>query len=250
MGFSRTPSAGAGVLIPLTICRTHGPTTLKLYRAFLIQVPLAILAITSVSLALHLPKLDQSNFSAKLKRVDFAGAVTLILTVFLLLFGLDRGGNISWRDQLTLLSLGGFLFFFILFGIVEMRLASEPFAPKRIIFNQSLIASYLVNFFGVGAAMNMIFQVSLYLQAVQGKTASAAGGWLVLSVVGGLFGSLSGGLTIQATGKYYLVTVFEYAIQFLGAVVVFLMTGVVMYSGIGIGIGELFVGLRHLQNQD
>ncbi|KAF8068049.1 member of the major facilitator superfamily [Lyophyllum atratum] len=206
--------------------------------AFLIQVPMAILAIISVSLTLHLPKRDTSDFSTKLKRVDFAGSLTLILTIFLLLFGLDRGGNISWTDTLTRLSLGGSILFLILFGIIEMKVASEPFAPKRIIFNQSLIAGYLVNFFGIASAMCMIFHISLYLQAVQGKTASGAGLWLVLSVVGGLTGSLSGGLTIQATGKFYLITVAGYATQFMGAGLVTLSTGVLVHSVIMLGVGS------------
>jgi hypothetical protein len=33
---------------------------------------------------------------AKYKRVDWAGAINLVLTVLLLLFALDRGGNVSW----------------------------------------------------------------------------------------------------------------------------------------------------------
>ncbi|RDB17436.1 Vacuolar membrane amino acid uptake transporter fnx2 [Hypsizygus marmoreus] len=205
--------------------------------AFLIQVPIALFAIVSVSLALRLPKQVSSDFSEKLKRVDFAGAIVLILTVFSLLFGLDHGGNVSWSDSLTLLSLGASFVFFILFGLIEAELASEPFAPKRIIFNRSLIASYLVNFFGMAAGMSMLFHVSLYLQAVQGRSASSAGLWLVLSVVGALLGSLGGGLTIQATGKFYLITVAAYGAQFVGAGVVLAMTGVVLHSALGVGIG-------------
>ncbi|KAG5641877.1 hypothetical protein DXG03_004017 [Asterophora parasitica] len=208
--------------------------------AFLIQVPIAISAFVAVSFALHLPKLENSDFYAKLKRVDFAGSLTLIVTIFALLFGLDRGGNVSWSDPQTRVALGSSLVFFIIFGLIEFRVASEPFAPKHIIFNQSLIAAYLVNFFGVTAALSQIFYVSLYLQAVQGKSASAAGLWLVLAVGGGMIGSLGGGLTIQATGKFYLITVGSYALQFLGSSVVSVSTGVLVHSVILIGAG-LFV---------
>ncbi|KNZ77606.1 hypothetical protein J132_04973, partial [Termitomyces sp. J132] len=183
--------------------------------AFLLQFPLTLMAIASVSFGLHLPKSGPSDFSTKLKRVDFAGSLALIITVFSLLFGLDHGGNISWSDSVTMLSFSSFALFFILFGAIELRIASEPFAPKRIIFNRSLIAGYLVNFFGIAAGMNLIFHVSLYLQAVHGNTAAEAGLWLVLCVVGGLLGSLSGGLVIQITGKFYLITIFGYGSQFL-----------------------------------
>ncbi|KAH0582294.1 hypothetical protein H2248_011931 [Termitomyces sp. 'cryptogamus'] len=157
------------------------------------------MAIASVSFGLHLPKSGPSDFSAKLKRVDFTGSLALIITVFSLLFGLDHGGNISWNDSVTLLSFSSFALFFILFGAIELRIASEPFAPKRIIFNRSLIAGYLVNFFGVAVGMNLIFHVSLYLQAVHGNTAAEAGLWLVLCVVGGLLGSLSTRLRASST---------------------------------------------------
>ncbi|KAG5643966.1 hypothetical protein DXG03_009317 [Asterophora parasitica] len=208
--------------------------------AFLMQVPIAILAFIAVSLALHLPKVDNSDVYAKLKRIDFAGSLALILTIFTLLVGLDSGGNISWSDPKTLIALGSSLTCFLLFGVIETRLATEPIAPKRIIFNQSLIAGYLVNFFEVAAAMSLTFHVSLYLQVVQGKTASAAGLWLVLGVAGGMIGSLTGGLTIQATGRFYLITVGSYALQFLGTSVVGLSTGILMHSVIFLGAG-LFV---------
>ena len=47
-------------------------------RAFFFQFPLAILAI--ICLGLHLPKTESSDFFAKVRRVDFGGAVTLIPT--------------------------------------------------------------------------------------------------------------------------------------------------------------------------
>jgi predicted MFS family arabinose efflux permease len=207
-------------------------------RAFLSQVPIVVLAIVSVSLALHLPKIDSSDLSTKLMRVDFGGAITLVLTVFFLLFGLDRGSNFSWADTLTVLSLGGFSIFFILFSLVELKLASEPFAPKHIIFNDSLIASFLVNMFGMASFMSMIFHISLYLQAVTEKSASEVGLWLILSVAGGLVGSLVGGLVIQATGRFYAITVGAYCAMFIGAGLIVLMTGVLMQSLPGLAIGK------------
>ena len=170
-------------------------------RAFLLQVPITIAAIISVTLALHLPKTEASDLMAKFKRVDWAGAISLILAVFILLFALDRGGNVSWNDHLTIYSLAAFPFCFICFGVIEMKFASEPFAPQRITFNRALIASYLVNFFGMTTAFSLIFYLPLYLQVVLGQTASQAGLWLLIRVFSGLIGSLGGGLIMQATGN-------------------------------------------------
>ncbi|KJA21585.1 hypothetical protein HYPSUDRAFT_67708 [Hypholoma sublateritium FD-334 SS-4] len=205
--------------------------------SFLIQVPITLIAILAVSLSLHLPKVESGDFVAKLKRVDFGGAISLVLTVFFLLFALDRGGNVSWSDHYTTGSLVAFGICFMAFAFIEMELASEPFAPRRIIINRSLIASYLVNFFGIASAFTMLFHLSLYFQAVQGQSASRASMWLIISVIGGLSGSLGGGLIMQATGKFYVLTVLGYVALFVGSVIVTLTSGIVVASSIGIAIG-------------
>ena len=206
--------------------------------SFLIQVPITLIAILAVSISLHLPKVESGDFMAKLKRVDFGGAISLVLTVFFLLFALDRGGNVAWNDHYTVGSLVAFGVCFIAFAFIEMELASEPFAPRRIIINRSLIASYLVNFFGIASAFTMLFHLSLYFQAVQGQSASKASLWLIISVLGGLSGSLGGGLIMQATGKFYVLTVLGYIALFVGSIIVTLTSGIVVTSTIGIAIGE------------
>jgi len=208
-------------------------------RAFIIQSPAAILVLFTVSLVLHLPKSSESDFHANLKRVDFSGAICLVLAVFLLLFGLDRGGNVSWTDTLTISTLAASLFLSVLFAFTEVTLASEPFAPRRIILNRSLTASYLVNFFGMASALSLFFHVSLYIQAVHGKTATEAGLWLLPSIAGGVFGSVGGGLVIQSTGKYYFLTVGAYLTLLVGTVVVVLPTGAAMGSAAGVALGTL-----------
>ena len=178
---------------------------------------------------------------AKFKRVDWAGAITLILTVFLLLFALDRGGNVSWNDRLTIYSLAAFPICFICFAFIEMKFASEPFAPQRIIVNRALIASYLANFFGMVSGFALVFYLPLYLQAVLGQTASQAGLWLLISVFGALLGALGSGLIMQATGKYYWLSIISYIALFLGTFVVNMSTGIIVSSAIGIAAGEYFL---------
>ncbi|KAL0958454.1 hypothetical protein HGRIS_000596 [Hohenbuehelia grisea] len=209
--------------------------------AFLIQAPIAMLAILAVSFALKLPEAQASNFTARLRRVDFPGAFSLVLCVFFLLFGLDHGGNVSWSDRWTVGTLAGFVIFGIIFAAIELEYAREPFAPKRIIVNRSLIASYLVNFFGLASGLSMLFHVSLYLQAVKRKSASEAGLWLLWSIVGSLSGSLGGGLIMQATGKFYYVTLAAYLALLFGSGLILLMTGIITHSLVAVAIG-LVVG--------
>jgi len=178
----------------------------SLSRIFLVQVPVTITVILAVSLALQLPKVDNTDIRTKLKRVDFAGAITLVSTTFCLLFGLDRAANVSWDDTLTIVSLAAFMVLLPLFAIIEIKIAKEPFAPKRIILDPSLIPSFLVNFFGPSTAVTLLFDVTLYLQAVMHTTAYEAGVWMLPTVAGSISGSLISGLVLQKTGKYYTAT--------------------------------------------
>ena len=150
----------------------------------------------------------------KFKRVDWAGAISLILTVFLLLFTLDRGGNLSWNDRLTIYSLAAFPICFIFFAVIKIKFASEPFAPQQII-----------------------------LQAVFGQTASLVGLWLLIGAFGALTGSLGGELIMQTTGKYYRLTIVSHFGWLLGAIAVNLSTGIIVTLTIGIAAGKHFLSL-------
>jgi len=208
--------------------------------AFLIQVPMTILALILVSVALKLPSPESSHWKDQIKRIDFGGAFTLVISLVALLYGLDRGGNIAWKDSITITSLSIFVAFFSAFVGIELGLAKEPFAPKRIVINPSLIAAYLCNFFCVAAVICLVFYLSLYVQAVQHMTAAEAGLSLIPSIVGGVLGSLTGGYIIQLTGRYYVLTIVSFAWMLLGVVVINLSTGVVVHSYVGLEIG-LFI---------
>lgn len=117
--------------------------------SFLLQVPLCLAAFTAVGTALKLPPSGehQTAWRAKIKRVDFLGAVTLVAAVFCLLFALDHGSNVAWDEKLTLIPLGVSFVLGAAFLYVEMKVAAEPFAPGRIIFARSLLCAHLCNFF-------------------------------------------------------------------------------------------------------
>lgn len=117
--------------------------------AFLAQGPLCIVAFLATFFALHLPKKDDSHWKEKLRRIDFLGAAILISAVFLLLLALDRGSNVSWNSSLTIIAISVSLPLFVVFILVEMKFAREPFAPGHIIFSRSMAACYFCNFFSM-----------------------------------------------------------------------------------------------------
>lgn len=185
--------------------------------SFLGQVPLCALAFASVSLLLHLPRKDHAHWREKVARVDFLGAALLVSAVTALLAGLDAGSNRGWSDSWTVAGLAAAPCLFAVFVLVEMRVASHPFAPGHIIFDRSLFACYLSNFFGTTGQIACIFFAPLFFQAVQGLSTTDSGTLLVPCMIFGVAASLGGGYVIRHTGRYYWITVAGYAVLFLSA---------------------------------
>lgn len=205
--------------------------------AFLLQAPMCALAFVAVGLVLKLPKTQDEHWKASLRRIDFFGAVVLLGAVFTLLLGLDRGSNVSWSATVTIASICVSFPLFIIFILVEMKVAREPFAPGHIIFNRSLFACYLCNFFSFSGWLAALFYTPLYFQAVDNVSATGAGVRLIPSIVCSVSGSLLGGIYMQKTGRYFWLTVCAYALLTAGLVVIFLCSGIITRNTVAIIIG-------------
>ena len=154
-----------------------------------------------MAVLLKLPSSDKEHWKARVKKIDFLGAFTLVFTVTILLVGLDQGSNVAWSSPSALTCLALVLPALVFFVYVELRIASNPFTPGRIIFDRALVAAYLVNFFSMAGWLGVIFYLPLYYQAVDNVSASQAGARLLPGIVLVVTGSLLGGLIIQKTGK-------------------------------------------------
>ncbi|KAF5017385.1 hypothetical protein F66182_10691 [Fusarium sp. NRRL 66182] len=180
--------------------------------SFLGQVPLCFIAFTAVYLVLDLPPVEHDHWLTKMRKIDFLGAFTLVSAVVALLAGLDSGSNLGWSHIITIVALSLTPILFGLFLLVEIKVASHPFAPGHIIFDRSLFACYLANFFSVAGQMAVIFFVPLFFQAVQGLSATKSGSLLVPGMTAGVTASLLGGWVIKRTGKFYFITMSAYAL--------------------------------------
>ncbi|KAJ5500245.1 hypothetical protein LT330_002275 [Penicillium expansum] len=224
--------------------------------AFLAQFPLCIIAFIAVSFLLKLPARESAHWKTKLRRIDFLGAVVLVGAVLGFLIGLDRGSNVSWKLPLTIASLGVSAVLFVVFILVEIYLAAEPFAPGHIIFNRTLFACYSCNFFSFGGWIAALFYIPLYFQAVDGVSATTAGLRLLPGILSGVSGSVLAGLLMKWHGKYYWLTVVAYAFLTTGVFSIYLFSGGVTAStvamicgmvmaafGNGIGVTTTLIGL-------
>lgn len=194
--------------------------------AFLGQGPLCLVAIFAVSIVLHLPKSDDTNWVKKLRRVDFLGAAFLVSAVLTLLLALDRGGNAGWTTKIALISLVVSIPLFAAFCFVEVKFAQEPFAPGHIIFARSMLPLYLCNFFSMCGWLAAQYYVPLYWQSVEQISATKTGLRMVPSLICGTAGSLFAGFYMRKTGKYYWLTVIVYVTLILGMLLITLCSGV------------------------
>ncbi|GJN68833.1 hypothetical protein PLIIFM63780_000981 [Purpureocillium lilacinum] len=184
--------------------------------SFLAQAPLCTIAWLAVYFVLDVPRPDQSHWLQKIRKVDFLGALVLVLAVVALLVGLDSGSNLGWSHLITVLSLALAPLLFALFVLIEVRFATHPFAPGHIIFDRGLIACYLANFFGMAGQFGLLFFLPLYFQAVESYSATVSGSLLVPAMVAGVLASIGGGWVIKRTGKFYAITIAGYGLQALG----------------------------------
>jgi MFS family permease len=211
--------------------------------SFLVQAPMCLVAFIAVWFVLNLPKREnQAHWKKNLRRIDFLGAIVLIAAVLALLLALDRGSNVSWKAPITLVSLGLSVPLFIAFIFVEMKVAAEPFAPGHIIFNRAIIAAYLCNFFAMAGWLAAVFYIPLYWQVAKHITATGAGVRMIPSVLLGVSGSLFAGFYMKITGKFYWLTIISYTGLTIGMIVIFLCSGVVVSSTVGMILGMCMNG--------
>ncbi|KAI0841784.1 MFS general substrate transporter [Hypoxylon sp. FL0890] len=205
--------------------------------AFTAQFPLSMVAWLAVYFVLNLPKTDHAHWTAKISRVDFLGAFVLVSAAFTLLFGLDNGSNEGWDKKITIIPLAITPVLFALFILIEMKVASHPFAPGHVILDPPLLAAYMANFFGVAGQMGVLFFIALFFQAAMGLSATQSGMMFIPSTFAGLSGSLGGGLIMRRTGKYYWLTLFGYTLMILSAAPMVAFTGAVVKSTVGVIVG-------------
>ncbi|KIV78355.1 hypothetical protein PV11_10078 [Exophiala sideris] len=205
--------------------------------SFIGQAPLCLAAFIAAWLTLPHPAPEEQDWKKKLRRIDFLGAAVLIAAVFGLIFGMDRGANVSWTLPISYVSLIASVLFFGMFIYVEARVAAEPFAPGHIIFERTMFAAYLCNFFGSGGYLSALYYLPLFYQAIDGLTATGAAVRMIPAVLAAVSGSLFSGIRMRKTGRYYWLNVWGYALLVLGMVFVLLFSGLVLNNTYAITIG-------------
>ena len=168
---------------------------------FYVNLPIGLVALVVTSVVLKLPVMHMS------RRVDVEGALLLVASVSSLLLVTVWGGReYEWTSPTILLLSGASLALAVAFVLWE-RKAAEPILPLRLfsgdVFRITSLVSFLI---GAGMFGGTVF-LPLYLQAVQGTSATNSG-LLMLPLMGGvLVMSIIGGRIITRTGRYKPIVV-------------------------------------------
>ncbi|CAI7621561.1 unnamed protein product [Penicillium pancosmium] len=171
--------------------------------AFLLQVPFLVVSGILVAWKVNIPV--KNSDKSRIKRVDFLGAITLVLTMVTLLLGLNTGGNqLPWTHPLVLISFPFSAIFLGLFIYIEARVAAEPIIPIRLLLDRTVASACLTNWFTTMSVFGLLFYLPLYFQ-VQGMSATAAGVRLIPQAIGTSIGSLACGFIMRAKGRYMIL---------------------------------------------
>ena len=164
-------------------------------RSFLLQVPVVFIGFLNVCFSYSFTvDYRKESLRRKLKRVDFAGAILIIMAVASLLTGFDQGSNTSWTSPITQGCLVASFVLFVTFFYIEIHVAVEPFAPASVLLDPTLAACSASGFFVYGAWLGILYYIPLFWQAVEGLSASQASVRLLPGVFTGVFGSLLAGV--------------------------------------------------------
>ncbi len=165
---------------------------------FLINVPIAIVALVMVLMFLHLPKFNKTSKP----RIDWWGATAVIVTLVPILLVAEQGREWGWDSAASItcyvIAAAGLLTFIL----VELYMKDDAIIPLRLfrsrVFSMATILGVLVGFGMFGAMLTL----PLYLQIVFGLSPTASGFATLPMMAGLMIASIASGQIIARTGKY------------------------------------------------
>ena len=185
---------------------------------FYVNLPLGLLALFMI--LYHMPVLRHGAGG----RIDYLGAVLVVLTAATLLLGLTLGGtSYPWDSPHILglfavgcISLGIFLW-------IETH-ATHPILPLHLFRIHSFRIAALASFVMSTAFLGVVMFMPLYMQVVQGINATQSGFALLPLMAGLIASSVICGRLVTRTGRYK---------PFMIGGGIVLIAGVIALTGIG-----------------
>lgn len=171
--------------------------------AFYVNIPLCAIALIVLArgfpnVHVHLNEGPKSGW----RRIDFPGALTLVVTITSLLFAVVAGGaSFNW---LTPTELGLFALAFVAFALfiwIERR-AAEPILPLDLFKHKIIALGAFCQFLTNMVYFSGSLYAPLYIQAVIGDTPARSGLTLLPQIIAGLISNIVTGQVVSRIGHY------------------------------------------------
>jgi EmrB/QacA subfamily drug resistance transporter len=202
---------------------------------FYVNLPVGIAALTAAAIALP------GHVSLHKHRIDYSGASLLVAAAVPLLLAFSwAGSEFAWGSW-QIVSLFAFSsVMWVAFYLREMR-AAEPVINPRLFHNSIFRVSALASMLQAAAMFGAIMFLPLFVQGVQGKSATNSGIILMPMMLGAMVTSIGAGQILAKTGRYKWLVVGGFACVTLGAFLLSRM-GVTTSSG-ALAVNMVVMGL-------
>ncbi|MDM5156189.1 MDR family MFS transporter [Bacillus sp. DX1.1] len=217
---------------------------------FYINIPLGLISFFFIS------KYYKESLQYRKQKIDWAGAITLVVSIICLMFALELGGKqYAWNSNMILGLFATFVTMLIIFFFVE-RKATEPIISFHLFKKPLFAASQGVAFFYGATFIICTVYIPIFVQGVLGGSAASAGLILTPMMVGSVIGSQAGGQLATRTSYRNIMIVsgilFVLGIYLLGTLTMetprTLVTIFMILAGLGVGFSFSVLSMSSIHN--
>ncbi|TBU53937.1 MFS general substrate transporter [Dichomitus squalens] len=194
--------------------------------AFLLQMPLFAISFALTAWNLHYVTPGRSKSTKEvLKRIDYGGSATLLVTVlaFLVFLSMRFSEEHPWSSPAVYAPLITSIVFALLFVYVELRIAPEPILAPFLLKEKIPVLVGISNFLVATCNFTVMYNFPTWFQTVLLTSASEAGAHLIPNGISVSCGSLFAGWVMHRTGKYRKLNLIFGIFPFVAAILLALM---------------------------
>lgn len=208
---------------------------------FLINLPIGIASLIMVTVFLHVPH------TPKEQKIDWWGAVTIILGTVPILLVAEQGREWGWGSPASIAMYVTGVIGIISFILIEKKMGESALIPLSIFKSKTFARTQVLGFIiGIGMFGGMIV-LPLIIQIVYGVSPTMTGFLMLPMVLGMMTATITAGRITSKTGKYRIFFNTGTAVLFFGYMYMLaflradspiwvLSIGMVL---IGLGLGQL-----------
>jgi len=143
--------------------------------SFYINVPTGIACLVLIIICFKMP-IEKCSLMDKIKRIDFLGTITIIVSLVCLLLGLNWGGQkYSWKSTIIILLFSTGLILLLAYIIIEYKFAKEPITPPELFKYRNITFPSLASFFNGVAFLTVVNTLPLLFQDGRNFSATNSG---------------------------------------------------------------------------